>query len=124
MINLKLNIGGRNFTISCEADDQEHVLGLAEFVNARVAALGSLAQQSESRMLLYTALMMADELGKAQKDLQSAQTTLEELKTQTSEAALTAPSPAISEEFGERLTSIAENLEKLVTTLEDNAQGD
>ena len=66
MSNVSLSIGGRSFTVACADGEEAHVAGLGQLIDAKVAAAGA-AGQTESRMLLFASLLLADEV----HDLQS-----------------------------------------------------
>lgn len=61
MANLNLEIGGRRFAISCEPGEEAHIEKLGRMIDARVRDSGAVGH-TEPRMLLFAALMLADEL--------------------------------------------------------------
>lgn len=65
MSNVDLSIGGRSFTVACAAGEEDHVTGLGRMIDAKLNAMGGMAGQSESRALLFAALLLADELHEA-----------------------------------------------------------
>ena len=40
MSNVNLHIGGRTFTVACEAGQEEHILGLGRLIDEKVRTLG------------------------------------------------------------------------------------
>jgi cell division protein ZapA len=60
--NVTLRIGGRNFQVACAPGEEAHIQELARTIDDKLSAMGGTANQSESRMLLFAALMLADEL--------------------------------------------------------------
>lgn len=62
MPNLNLTIAGRTYTVSAAADEQDHIAMLGRMIDERVRRAGSGSGQSETRILLIAALMLADEL--------------------------------------------------------------
>jgi cell division protein ZapA len=62
MTNVTLTIGGRSLTISVAAGEEAHVEMLGRMIDDRVRRMGNIATQGEARMLLFAALMLADEL--------------------------------------------------------------
>lgn len=62
MTNVTLAIGGRSLTISVAAGEEAHAEMLGRMIDDRVRRLGNMATQGEARMLLFAALMLADEL--------------------------------------------------------------
>jgi len=61
MANLDIEIGGRRFAISCQPGEEAHISLLARMIDTRVRDAGAVGQ-TEPRMLLFGALMLADEL--------------------------------------------------------------
>jgi cell division protein ZapA len=97
--NVTLTLGGRNFTVACAEGEEEHVSGLGRMIAAKIAAMGDLSSQSETRMLLFAALLLADELHEA--------------TVRGGAAAASLPNGS-----AEKLDAIAERLENLATRLE------
>ena len=62
MSNVDLTIAGRVFTVACAAGEEAHVAGLGRLIDSKLSAMGGMAGQTESRALLFAALLMADEL--------------------------------------------------------------
>ncbi|MBC7505970.1 MAG: cell division protein ZapA [Sandarakinorhabdus sp.] len=63
-----VDIGGRNYPLSCRDGDEAHLAELASGIAAKADGLTvQLGQMSEARLLLMTALMIADELHEAKK---------------------------------------------------------
>ena len=63
MIEVDLVIGGRNFIIACEEDEQGKVVQAAELMNAEAEEIqAQLGRLPESKMLLLSALMISDRL--------------------------------------------------------------
>jgi cell division protein ZapA len=104
MSNVKLAIGGRQFTVACAEGEEDHVTGLGEMIAAKVGTMGDTSGQNEGRMLLFAALLLADELHEA-----------------TVRSAPGEPAPAglaLDDRAAERLDAIAERLENLAIRLE------
>jgi cell division protein ZapA len=66
MAQMKLEIGGRSFTVTCQDGEEDHLSKLADMVDGKAREFGDTAGLTESRMLLYSALQLADELYNAQ----------------------------------------------------------
>ena len=112
MSNVRLEIGGRQFTVACAEGEEEHVTGLGEMIAAKIATMGDLSGQSESRMLLFAALLLADELHEATARAQAAP---------PPSALAPVLAPVLANGSAERLVTIAERLENLATRLEGRA---
>ncbi len=106
MSNVTLTIGGRPYTVFAPDGEESHIEMLGRMVAERVANSGGGAGQSETRLLLFAALMLADEL--------------HELHRQMPPPAATAPEePALpSAEVFARIESLAARVEKLAAHLE------
>lgn len=100
MSNVTLEIGGRAYKVACATGEEEHVAELGRMIDARVK---SLPAQSESRTLLFAALLLADEIY--------------DLKAKAASA-----SETNAAEFAEPLEKLAERLESLASHLEDGAE--
>jgi cell division protein ZapA len=100
MSNLNLQIGGREYTVACAEGEEAHVSGLGRMIDAKLSAMGNASGSSETRTLLFAALLLADEL----HDLQS--------------SGVPAASTAQPQIAADRLEAIAAKLENLVSHLE------
>lgn len=67
MSNVTLAIGGRNFTVASAAGEESHIEMLGRMIDDRLEKMGGASGQSETRMLLFAALLLADELHEAHK---------------------------------------------------------
>lgn len=97
MSNVTLNIGGRQYLVACAAGEEDHVTRLGETIEAKVREIGA-AGNNEVRLLLFAALLLADEN--------------HELKARGS-AAPTSAGPSAA-----ALTALADRLEKCASALE------
>lgn len=107
MGNVTLGIGGREFALACADGEEAHVLRLARLIDSKANASGAVGQ-TETRMLLFAALMMADEL----HELRSRPEPQPQLPIEV---------PAIPAQFAERLVKIAARVENLAGLLETEA---
>jgi cell division protein ZapA len=62
MSNVRLNIGGRDFSVACAPGEEQHIALLGRLVDDKLRTMGGIAGSSESRMLLFATLLLADEL--------------------------------------------------------------
>ena len=63
MTELEISIGGRIFSVACDNEEQEKVREAAALINEEADAIQStLGRLPESKMLLLSALMIADRL--------------------------------------------------------------
>lgn len=108
-VNVNLTIGGRTFTVSATEGEESHVEMLARMIDERVKRVGGPPGQSEGRMLLYAALLLADELHE------------EHRKEPPPPAVQATPAPTsglASAEVLVRVESLAARVEKLASHLE------
>lgn len=107
MGNVTLGIGGREFMLACADGEEAHILRLARLIDSKATASGAVGQ-TETRMLLFAALMMADEL----HDLRSRPEPAPSIPVEV---------PAIPPQFADRLVRIASRVENLADLLETEA---
>ena len=62
MSNVSLEIGGRQYSVASADGEEQHVALLGRRIDEKLRAMGGSAGQSESRMLLFAALLLADEI--------------------------------------------------------------
>ncbi|MGE0180377.1 MAG: cell division protein ZapA [Sphingomonas sp.] len=104
MANIDIEVGGRRYNVACRDGEEMHLQGLAASVDRHASlaseALGSL---TETRHLLFTALLLADEL----KDVRAG--------AGIPEPAPLRPDPAIAEaleRLAGRMEALADSLEQ------------
>jgi len=61
MSNVNLTIGSRSFAVACADGEEAHVADLGRLIDEKAAAAGAQGQ-TETRMLLFAALLLADEV--------------------------------------------------------------
>ena len=62
MSNVTLEIGGRSFSVASADGEEQHVATLGRMIDDKLRAMGGASGQSESRMMLFAALLLADEI--------------------------------------------------------------
>ena len=63
MGQINVTIGGRSYPLACRDGEEERLTSLAAHVDAKAAELASaIGQMSEPRLLLMSAILIADEL--------------------------------------------------------------
>ena len=95
MSNVTLDIAGRKYTIACAEGEEPHIEMLGASIDAKLAKLPNLAGQSPERILLYAALLLADELYEAGSG----------------------QPPAASAHFAETLEALASRMENLASEM-------
>lgn len=112
MSNVSLPIGGRLFGVSCADGEEEHIEMLGRMIDERARKIGG--GQNEPRMLLFAALMLADELHEAHKQAPA---------PTAAPAPAAAPDAVVADPEAEqrlvaRVLQLAERIEKLAGALE------
>ena len=64
MSNVTLQIGGRSYIVACAEGEEAHVERLGELIDTKARELGP-SSHNEVRLLLFAALVLADELHEA-----------------------------------------------------------
>ncbi len=82
MADVTVTLNGRTYRLECDDGDEEHLIELSKLVSARHDKLQKkFGQVGDDRLLLMTALMIADELTEIEKKLgivEAAQTETDE----------------------------------------------
>lgn len=65
MSDVKLSVGGRNYTVACADGQEEHVQRLAAVVDGKLGSMGTNLSSNDAKNLLFAALLLADELDEA-----------------------------------------------------------
>ena len=69
MTELEISIGGRMFSVACENEEQEKVKRAAGLINEEADSIqAQLGRLPEAKMLLLSALMIADRLNEVESD--------------------------------------------------------
>lgn len=112
MSNVNLIIGGRPFAVACAKGEEKHLAALGQMIDAKLASMESVSGQNEARMLLFAALLLADEVHEARSSSTVA-------KTPTLPDGANLPEgPNLPEGFAEKLGAIAEQMENIALRLE------
>jgi len=64
--NVTLQIGGRSYLVACAAGEEDRVQELGQMIEDKVREL-SPSGHNETRLLLFAALLLADELHEARR---------------------------------------------------------
>jgi len=82
MTELDLIIGGRSFVIACEEAEQEKVKEAAELINSEAEEIqDQLGRLPESKMLLLSALMIADRAVDVEVEIKALKKNIENLES-------------------------------------------
>ena len=97
MSNVTLQIGGRSYIVACAAGEEDHVERLGQLIDSKAREIGP-SSHNEVRLLLFAALLLADELHDA--------------RSKATPGAVAAPDHA------EALERLADRIEKYALSLE------
>jgi len=67
MSDVTLTIGGRSYRVACADGEEPHIQRLGTMIDAKLSAMGGIEGQAESRVLLFAALLLADEVFEAKQ---------------------------------------------------------
>lgn len=111
---------GKDYTLACDVGQERHLHTLIGQVNQRTTRLeGAIGRLPEALMLLYTALMIADELHESQKEVARLNQELEQarrLLEQTNATGQT-DTAGLEEAVSQNILEIAARLENVANKL-------
>jgi cell division protein ZapA len=112
MAEVAITLNGRTYRLECGDGEEEHLLALSELVGERLNGLQKqFGQVGDDRLLLMTALMIADELSEAQKklaEIASDQVSADDLKKSE------------ESQVAEQISAAADRIEVLSAALDDS----
>ena len=114
MPEVTVEVGGRSYRLGCGEGEETHLKALAARVDGEAARLGGLGQLPEPRLMLMSALMLADRLTEAEQAAAAAERRAAEALRKTEERA--------GQSDSEREAEIAASLEALAQRIEALAQ--
>jgi len=100
MSNITLQIGGRSYIVACAAGEEAHVERLGQLIDTKARELGP-SSHNEVRLLLFAALVLADDLHEARGTAAPAPT-----------------APVAGPNHAETLEKLADRLESYANSLE------
>lgn len=112
------HVYGKEYALACDAGQEQHLNALVSDINNRASQLEkAVGKLPEPLMLLYTSLMVADELSDTRRDLARTREDLERTHRQLEESGDDARYAALEEEVAENLHAIAHRIEGLAEKL-------
>lgn len=109
---------GKEYTLACDEGQEAHLKQLVSQVNARAERLEkAVGKLPENMMLLYTALMTADELHDAARDIAKLKEELVNARAGGESADSSARVESLQEEMAQNLNTLAQQLEGLTVKL-------
>ena len=104
MPEISLNINERNYQVTCDDGQEEHLRRLAGHLDERIQSLvGAVGQVGEGRLLVMASLMVADELFETYKENH-------ELKAARGDAGQDGAAAAVLDTCAQRIETIAARL--------------
>ncbi len=116
MPEVTVDVAGRSYRLGCGVDEEEHLTGLAVKLDSEARGLlRQFGQMSEGRLLLMTALMIADRLAEAEdKSYQTEQRLAQSEKLADSRAESSDMfSPEREQELTGRINALVAQIESL-----------
>ena len=109
MGQVTVTVNGRPYEIACDDGQEEHVEGLASYLDERVGDLAaSIGQVGDSRLLVMASLLIIDELVEAVREIEAMKARTE---AETEEQVMARESQGI-EALAARLEELAARLER------------
>jgi cell division protein ZapA len=109
MPEVTVEVAGRSYRLGCGEGEEQHLLALAARVDGEAARLGGLGQMPDNRLILMSALMLADRLSEAEQAAAAAERRAAEAERRVTKAGDVDP---------EREVEIAVSLEALAARIE------
>ena len=98
MINLEIRIGSRPYQLTCREGQEPHYEALTKIINEKIAtAESALGSMSETRLLMFATLLLADEIN--------------DIRAGNPSAAASGVDPAALERVADRIEALATALE-------------
>jgi cell division protein ZapA len=109
MGQVTVTVNGRPYDIACDDGQEEHVHGLANYLDERVAGLaGSIGQVGDARLLVMASLLVIDELVEAVREIEA----MKQRTEAETEAQVMARESEGIEALSTRLEELAARLER------------
>ena len=112
------HVYGKEYTLACDTGQEQHLHKLINEINTRTQQLEkAVGKLPEPLMLLYTALMVADELHDTKRDLNQTKSDLAHVQEQVNVAGDDARLALLEEEVASNLAAVANRMELLADKL-------
>ncbi|MEM7423688.1 MAG: cell division protein ZapA [Pseudomonadota bacterium] len=118
MPEVDIRVADRTYRIGCGEGEQDHLAALAQRIDAEASRLASqMGQVNEGRLLVMSALLLADKLAEAEQAVAAA----EEREGQAADRAHPVLDPEREAEITANLDALSERIEQLVGRIEATA---
>jgi cell division protein ZapA len=112
MGQVSVTLNGRTYRLECGEGEEAHLIELAEYLNTHVETMKyKFGQVGDDRLILMAALMVADELTEARRQLDEMKTVLAEQRRDRSAADETTKSMQV--DLTETISAAADRIENL-----------
>lgn len=115
MPEVTVEVAGKNYKLGCGEGEEGHLMALAARVDGEASRLGKLGPLPEGRLMLMSALMLADRLTETEAALRAAERRAVDAERQVEERAQSpgAPDPEREAEIAASLDALAARIESL-----------
>ena len=118
MADVLVEIDGKKYRMACEDGQEEHLLALANRFNKTVLDLkGDFGQVGDNRLVVMAAIAVLDELGEAEKRIDSLKADIAEHTTAGRD--LTIEAEEMEQKFARRLAEAARKVEAIATAIDE-----
>lgn len=115
MAQVDITINGRDYSISCDDGQEDHLLRLGEYVDKKVGELvAEVGQVGDTRLLVMASLLIADDLSEAFEEIAALETGTGEKGAGGKGAGGKSTSKAMVEDYD----GLAKRIENIAATLE------
>ena len=119
MPEVEIEIGGRNFQVSCQDGEEHFLLSAAKMLDIEASELiAQLGRVPEERMLLMSGLMLADKTAALEDKLSAAEKMLDEVNTELSNLRSAPPPQPVRVEVPTVPVEVTEGLAELAARAE------
>ena len=116
MGQVSVTLNGRTYRLECDEGEEAHLIELAEYLSSHVETMKfKFGQVGDDRLILMAALMVADELTEARRQLDEMKTLLAEQRRDRSAADET--SKTMQADLAEAIGAASDRVENLIRRL-------
>ena len=118
MPEVTVEVGGKSYRLRCGEGEEGHLMALAARVDGEAARLGQLGSIPEARLMLMSALMLADRLSETEAALRAAERRAVEAERMTTERS-DGPETERQAEVAASIDALAARIESLAERVEE-----
>jgi len=128
MPDVMIQIGDREFSVSCQEGEEHFLLSAAKMLNTEATALNAqVGRLPEGRMLLMSGLMLADKTAGMEEQVAAMETKVKALEAELANKVANKPAPerievpVIPDSVTDAMSNIAARAEALAAKVEESA---